>query len=149
MPLASAIAARSQRPSSARIVAAGTSRKRRVFWWKTAKICGRRWATILKSSGHDVTLAADGLEGLSRELDSSPDVLLIDVGLPGMDGYDLARRLRSDPAGQSLFLVALTGYGGPEAKRSAQEAGFDLHLTKPVSNDELQRVLDRELPVTH
>jgi CheY-like chemotaxis protein len=123
--------------------------RRRVLLVEDSEDLRETLADFLKSSGHDVTMAADGLEGFARALDSKPDLLLIDVGLPGMDGYELARRLRAEPAGRHLFLVALTGYGGPDAKRSAQEAGFDLHLTKPVSNAELRRVLDRDLPASY
>ena len=71
-----------------------------------------------------------------------PDVALVDIGLPGMDGYQVARRVREAPEGKALFLVALTGYGGAQQRRMALEAGFDLHLVKPVDPDERARVLD-------
>ena len=78
-----------------------------------------------------------------------PDVALIDAGLPGLDGYELARRVRAEPGGDQFYLVALTGYGGPDGKARATSAGFDIQLTKPVDIHELSRVvsgarMDRE-----
>ena len=87
-------------------------------------------------------LAADGPQGVARALELRPDVALVDIGLPGMDGYQVARQVRASPAGKAIFLVALTGYGGAQQKRLALEAGFDLHLVKPVDADELARVLN-------
>jgi CheY-like chemotaxis protein len=69
-----------------------------------------------------------------------PEVALVDVGLPDMDGYQVARHLRSTANGR-IFIVALTGYGQPEDRRRAIEAGFDVHLTKPVESDRLETVL--------
>jgi CheY-like chemotaxis protein len=96
---------------------------------------------LLEDMGHEVDLAATGLEGVQRALQGRPDVALVDVGLPGIDGYEVARRLRASAAGASLYLVALTGYGGAEARASAQRAGFDVHLVKPLHADDLPRVL--------
>ena len=72
-----------------------------------------------------------------------PDVAFVDVGLPGLDGYQLARRIRAAPRGHRFFLVALTGNGGPEARSRAKEAGFDMHVTKPIDFDELSRIVAR------
>ena len=74
-------------------------------------------------------------------LAEQPDVAFIDIGLPGIDGHEVARRLRAAPEGRDLVLVALTGYGRPDDARRAREAGFDAHLIKPVDVDELSRVL--------
>ncbi len=84
--------------------------------------------------------AEDGPDGVGRALAVRPEVALIDVGL-GLDGYAVARRLRESPAGAGIFLVALTGYGQPEDRRRAFEAGFDAQLIKPVEPDELAEVL--------
>lgn len=70
-----------------------------------------------------------------------PDVGLIDIGLPGVDGYEVARRLRATDDGKRMLLVALTGYGQPEDRRRARAAGFDAHLTKPVLPEQLAEVL--------
>ena len=86
--------------------------------------------------------AKDGLEGLARLLEFRPDVALVDVGLPSIDGYELARRARAAPGGDNLYLVALTGYGGPETKSRALDAGFDLHITKPIDIDQLPMILN-------
>jgi len=70
-----------------------------------------------------------------------PDVVLIDIGLPDMDGYEVARRLRSALNGRRIGLVALTGFGQPEDQRRAFDAGFDAHLVKPVSAERLKQVI--------
>jgi CheY-like chemotaxis protein len=70
-----------------------------------------------------------------------PDLALVDIGLPGIDGYEVARRLREHPAGRRLRLVALTGYGLPEDRERSRRAGFDLHLVKPVDPARLAELL--------
>jgi CheY-like chemotaxis protein len=87
---------------------------------------------ILEQSGYLVTCAADGPGGVEAALRCRPAVALVDIGLPGYDGYEVARKIRAAPAGASVLLVALTGYGQPADRRRAEEAGFDLHLVKPV-----------------
>jgi CheY-like chemotaxis protein len=86
----------------------------------------------LESSGHVVEAAGDGPSGLARLQSFMPDVALIDVGLPGLDGYALARLARSRPETCGVRLVALTGYGQAEDRERALTAGFDRHVTKPV-----------------
>ncbi len=95
----------------------------------------------LELSGHVVATAATGVEGLDKARAFDPDILLCDVGLPDMDGYDIARRMRSDPDLSSVYLVAVTGYAQPEDRSRATSAGFDLHLAKPVDLDELEQAL--------
>jgi two-component system, sensor histidine kinase len=87
---------------------------------------------VLERSGYVVTCAEDGPGGVEAALRSRPDAAVVDVGLPGFDGYEVARRIRAAPEGASLLLVALTGYGQPADRRRAEDAGFDLHLVKPV-----------------
>jgi len=70
-----------------------------------------------------------------------PDVAVIDIGLPGMDGYELARRIRSGPAGRDVTLIALTGYGFPEDRARSHAAGFDRHLVKPAAPEDLRQAL--------
>ncbi len=98
-------------------------------------------AMLLTMEGHRVQTAADGTSGLAMLIAEPPDVALIDIGLPGIDGYELARRARKNPQVHSVRLVALTGRDGPEDRAAAKEAGFDNHLVKPVSLTELTRVL--------
>jgi signal transduction histidine kinase/ActR/RegA family two-component response regulator len=94
----------------------------------------------LAHSGHQVEGARDGASGLELAARTSPEVALIDIGLPDMDGYEVARRLRASANG-AMLLVALTGYGQVEDRRRALEAGFDVHLTKPVETDRLEAAL--------
>jgi signal transduction histidine kinase len=87
---------------------------------------------LLSRLGHTVIDAADGAAALTRARGTPPDALVIDIGLPGIDGYEVARRVRAEH-GSAPFLVAMTGYGQPEDRQRAHQAGFDLHLTKPVN----------------
>ena len=96
---------------------------------------------LLESWGHRVEEASGGAHGLDIARLKRPEVVLIDVGLPGIDGYAVARALRSAPGGDELLLVAITGYGRASDRRRAQEAGFDAHLTKPVTPQELAAIL--------
>jgi CheY-like chemotaxis protein len=91
---------------------------------------------LLELLGHRVEAAADGVEGVQRALAWHPDIVVTDIGLPGLDGYQVARQLRA-ALGRSVFLIALTAYGQPEDRRQAAEAGFDVFLVKPVDLAEL------------
>ena len=95
----------------------------------------------LAFSGHDVREARDGATGIALAAESRPDVALIDIGLPDVDGYEVARRLRAAPGGRNIGLIAITGYGQPEDQKRAYEAGFDAHLTKPVAAERLKQVM--------
>src|SRR5689334_6186434 len=86
---------------------------------------------LLKTQGHDVEVAFDGLRALEIARDFRPDVALLDVGLPGIDGYELARRLRSE-YGPEVLLIIITAYAGDNERRRAYEADFDHHFTKPL-----------------
>jgi signal transduction histidine kinase/CheY-like chemotaxis protein len=98
-------------------------------------------AELLSLGGHELSLAADGPGGLARILEDRPDVAFVDVGLPGFDGFEVARRARA--AGSTAHLVAVTGYGRAEDRERARAAGFDAHLTKPVNIAQLDEVLRR------
>ena len=104
-------------------------------------------ATMLDAYGYAVTYAADGVQGVEMASSNTPDVALVDIGLPGIDGYEVARRLRKDPATRRIKLIALTGYGLAEDQRRVLEAGFDLHLVKPVSIDQLLSALGSCVPM--
>ncbi|MGV3719414.1 MAG: PAS domain-containing protein [Actinomycetota bacterium] len=103
-------------------------------------------AELLPLWGHQVRVAYTGLEALTMAKESRPDAVLLDIGLPGMDGYAVARRIREDPELRSVQLVALTGFGQDEDRQRAREAGFDEHLTKPVDLDELRQLLEGVRP---
>lgn len=98
---------------------------------------------LLEMQGHEVEVAEDGPQALERVLLSRPDVALVDIGLPGMDGFALARALRQDPK-MHTRLVAMTGYGQAEDRRRALDAGFEAHVVKPVELDDLSRLLQEQ-----
>jgi signal transduction histidine kinase/CheY-like chemotaxis protein len=95
---------------------------------------------MLEALGCSVEVAVDGLEGVERILSSSPDVAIVDIGLPGLDGFGVARKVR-EQLGPSQLLVAVTGYGRDQDREEAHRAGFDLHMTKPMSVDALRDLL--------
>ncbi len=97
--------------------------------------------TALALEGHDVREARDGAGGLALASQQKPEVIYIDIGLPDMDGYEVARRLRAQPGGADTYLIAVSGYGQAEDRRRASDAGFDTHLTKPVTPDALQQAI--------
>jgi signal transduction histidine kinase/ActR/RegA family two-component response regulator len=101
----------------------------------------RGLALLLEHFGHRASIAHDGVSAIRAVQHEKPEVVLLDIGLPDMDGYEAARAIRANGTAQSPFLVALTGYGLPEDKRKAQEAGFDRHLTKPVSIADVERII--------
>jgi signal transduction histidine kinase/ActR/RegA family two-component response regulator len=100
---------------------------------------------ILQLDGHRVQVARDGPEGVELALATGPEVAFIDIGLPRIDGYEVGRRIRA-ALGKRVLLVALTGYGQAQDHRRSSKAGFDAHLVKPVSYDDLTRLLGRPGP---
>jgi CheY-like chemotaxis protein len=98
-------------------------------------------STVVEAAGHDAWKAFDGQSGISAALRHRPDVVLLDLGLPDMDGCDVARALRREPALRGAYLVALTGWGQQADRQKTQEAGFDQHLTKPADPGTLTRLL--------
>jgi len=98
-------------------------------------------AMMLEIMGHEVRMAHDGLEALEAAIDFQPDVVLLDIGMPRLNGYDTARRIRQEPWGKNVLLVAVTGWGQETDKRQTKEAGFDLHLVKPIDPDVLATAL--------
>jgi signal transduction histidine kinase len=98
---------------------------------------------LLRTFGHEIRHAVDGAEGFRVAANFRPDVALLDLGMPTMDGYELARLLRAEPWGQTMTLVAVTGWGQANDKQRTIDAGFDHHLTKPVALPDMLRVLSR------
>ena len=98
---------------------------------------------LLALWGHEVSFAADGETALRAAAGEPPDVVLLDLGLPGMDGFEVARRLRRLPGLADVLLVAVTGYGQERDRERTREAGFDVHLLKPVAPEDLRRLLAR------
>jgi CheY-like chemotaxis protein len=91
--------------------------------------------------GHDVAMANDGRTGIDLILKQQPDFALVDIGLPGMNGYEVAQAIRRELPRSKIRLIAVTGYGQPRDRELAEEAGFDLHLLKPILPDVLQNLL--------
>ncbi len=98
-------------------------------------------AMVLQLHGHEVRVAYDGLEGVKAALAQAPDVILCDIGLPGLDGFGVARALRKNPVTARARLIAVTAYGSEQTKRLCNEAGFDRHFTKPVDPNTLAGLL--------
>jgi PAS domain S-box-containing protein len=103
-------------------------------------------AMLLRLHGHQVVTAHDGAEALRIALETAPDVALLDIGMPMINGYDIARRIREEAVGQRILLIALTGWGLEEDRRRSAEAGFHHHLVKPVDPAHLLRILTTATP---
>jgi CheY-like chemotaxis protein len=100
-------------------------------------------AILFELEGHVTDIAFSGPEALARASAFLPDAVLLDIGLPGMDGYEVARQLRADPRFSKILLLALTGWGRDDDKEKARSAGFDAHLTKPVDIEAVKALLLR------
>jgi CheY-like chemotaxis protein len=104
--------------------------------------CAYGTTLLLKAGGYEAHVGRDGPSGVKKARELSPDVVLLDLGLPGMSGYDVAELLRADSEKPPL-IIAMTGHGQEEAVRKSREAGIDLHLVKPVDPAALAEVLTR------
>jgi len=98
-------------------------------------------AILLSNLGHQIEIAHDGSEALKIAYELQPDAFLVDIGLPVLDGYEVAKRVRQQSQLDKTRLLAVTGYGSPDDAERARKAGFDFHLVKPVSFDELLKLL--------
>jgi CheY-like chemotaxis protein len=98
-------------------------------------------ALLLELMGHDIRTAHDGPQALKAAEEFLPEIVLLDIGLPGMNGYEVCRKLREQPWGRAATVVALTGWGQAEDQRQASDAGFDRHLVKPVEESVLLKLL--------
>jgi signal transduction histidine kinase/ActR/RegA family two-component response regulator len=136
LPLATATATTSTAPATG-----GALPKRRVLVIEDNADVAESMRAALQFDGHQVEIAHDGHDGLERALAHVPDVVLCDLGLPKMDGYQVAMKLRANEASTSMLLVALSGYAQEEDVERARSAGFDLHAAKPVSIDRLRQIL--------
>jgi PAS domain S-box-containing protein len=103
-------------------------------------------AMLLRAIGHEVRTAHDGPAALEQSLQYRPEYVLLDIGLPGMDGYEVAQRLRALPGQPAMVVVAMTGYGQEEDRKRSRDAGFDHHFVKPVDLAQLEAILNNEEP---
>jgi two-component system CheB/CheR fusion protein len=128
-------------PVAAPIVHEKTAQPRRVLVVEDQPALSRVTVALLEKMGHEVRAAADGPEALLAVREYNPEVVLLDIGLPGMDGYEVARCLRSEMGDEVPMLVAMTGYSQHEVKRHARKAEFDHHLVKPADMGALRELL--------
>jgi CheY-like chemotaxis protein len=115
---------------------------RRILLIEDSRDAREMFRIVLEHAGHRVFEAESGDRGLELLEKVRPEVAIIDIGLPGLDGYEVARRIRDQPHGHAMLLLALTGYGHPRDRERSTEAGFDYHLVKPVDPYYLARLLD-------
>jgi CheY-like chemotaxis protein len=102
-------------------------------------------ATLFELENYEVDLAYDGYAAVAAAGKHTPDLVIMDLGMPGMDGYEAARLIRQHPGAERIMMVALTGWGQGEARRRTLDAGFDCHLTKPVDFNELLRLASERM----
>lgn len=121
------------------------TRPKRVLLIEDSRDAREMFRMLLEHAGHSVFEAENGHRGLELVDREHPDVAIIDIGLPGLDGYQVAQRIRARPNGRAMVLLALTGYGSRRDQERSVEAGFDHHLVKPVDADELGRLLDESV----
>lgn len=119
------------------------SPKRRILVVDDNRDAAQSLAMLLKLMGHDARVADHGEAALRAVAEDMPEIVLLDIGMPGMDGYEVAQRLRRMPGADRVVLVALTGWGQDQDRQRSRDAGFDRHLTKPVEPAILQSVLDQ------
>jgi CheY-like chemotaxis protein len=120
--------------------------KRRILVVDDNETAANVLAMLLKALGNEVRTAFDGLTAIDLAEQFRPDIVLLDIGMPKLNGYETARRIRAQPWGRDMVLAALTGWGQEEDKRRTREAGFDHHFVKPVEPDVLQKLLAEHEP---
>ena len=135
--------ARSSVPPSIPAVCWGrcSTPRRRILIIDDSRDGGESMTLLLRVLGADVQLVHSGRTALEAVGEFRPDVVLLDIGMPGMDGYEVARRIRADSANRSLLLIALTGWGQEEDRQRSAAAGFNHHLVKPADIDQLRQLL--------
>ncbi|GJH13762.1 response regulator [Caballeronia novacaledonica] len=121
----------------------GVAPGRRILLVDDSDDAALAMSMLLEALGHEVRTEHDGPRALASIDDFKPDVVVLDIGLPGMSGFDVAREMRKRDATRSVLLLALTGWGSEADRQSALDAGFDHHLTKPVDVTDLEALLAR------
>jgi CheY-like chemotaxis protein len=118
-----------------------TTSARRILVVDDNRVSADSLARLLKLTGNETHTAYDGLEGVQAAATLRPDVVLLDIGLPKLNGYEVARRIREQPWGKTMVMVALTGWGQEEDRRKSSESGFNGHMVKPIDHAELMKLL--------
>jgi signal transduction histidine kinase len=118
--------------------------RRRIFIADDNRDAANSLAMLLRIAGHEVEVAYDGLEAIKKVEAFKPDLILLDIGMPGMNGHDVCRFIRQQPWGRDIQIVALTGWSQDSDRRLTREAGFDDHLVKPVESDALNKILQAD-----
>jgi CheY-like chemotaxis protein len=117
-------------------------RRRRVLVVDDLRDSADSLAMLLRLIGQDVHTVYDGRQAMRAAEELRPEVVLLDIGMPEVSGYEVCRHIRGQPWGGAVFIIALTGWGQEDDRRTAREAGFDHHLVKPVDPEELMALLD-------
>jgi CheY-like chemotaxis protein len=125
---------------------AGEDRKPRVLVVDDYADAADLLAEALSFAGYQVSTVNDGVAAIELAAREPHGAAFVDIGMPGMDGYEVARQLRAQPSGRDMYLVALTGHSGDAEKRRSAEAGFDLHLVKPVDVTSVATLLEKRFP---
>jgi two-component system OmpR family response regulator len=118
-----------------------STQPRRVLLVDDSVDAAEAMSMLLETLGHEVRVMHDGPSALAMVDDFAPEVVILDIGLPGMSGFDVARELRTRAVTKTALLIALTGYGADSDKQEARDAGFDHHLVKPVSFTAIETVI--------
>jgi CheY-like chemotaxis protein len=137
-----AIEAPAAEPRAAAAVPEVPRRHHRILVIEDNDDARRTLSLALQMNGHQVYAAPDGKAGLRSADEFDPEVAVIDIGLPGVNGFQVGETLRRAPAHEAMVLIALTGYGQPDSLRRARDAGFDEYITKPIEPDRLMRLID-------
>ena len=137
-----------QPPPSEQTVTAPTTTGYRILVVDDNRMSADSMATLLQMTGHEAHTAYDGLEAVAATTAFRPDVILLDIGLPKLNGYEAARKIREQPWGKNIVMVALTGWGQDEDRQKSKEAGFNGHLVKPVELTSLMKLLTELQPTT-
>jgi two-component system CheB/CheR fusion protein len=146
LPVATDAESKSEIVESAAAAGVTSVGRRRILVVDDSVDSADSMATLLKLDGHEVRVAYDGASALESALAFRPQVVLLDIGLPGLDGYEVARRLRRLNETKGVFLIALTGYGKTEDRIKALTSGFNYHITKPVDPEELDMIIKKLTP---
>jgi CheY-like chemotaxis protein len=148
LPLADGRPTETAEPEGAGRPPVGAPAPRRILVVDDNQDQAQSMGLLLELMGHEVRLAHDGPGALEAAAAFTPDVAIVDIGLPGLNGYEVARRIREQPRFRGMVLVAQTGWGQAEDRRRSEEAGFDHHLVKPVDIAALQEIVASAKPPT-